>query len=193
MAVSVILQATFIDGGRPALTLLNYFQFFAGGLLLADVYLLDWEEDPPTSRHWDIFALLGWPTLVFVLHSSVGRRLLFLPLLIALFGATFRGPFTRRAFRQRWLVTIGGMCYSIYLLHYPLISMIGRVWKSLVPPIASTALYVVVTATAMVSVVLIVSGIFFVLVERPCMKRDWWKDVARRGPQVPEAPATPSA
>jgi peptidoglycan/LPS O-acetylase OafA/YrhL len=45
-------------------------------------------------------------------------------LLFALCAAALRGPATARMLRNRWITTLGGMCYSIYLLHYPMLILL---------------------------------------------------------------------
>ena len=40
----------------------NYIQFFLAGILLADVYVLDWNKSPTPRRWGDLIWLIGWPT-----------------------------------------------------------------------------------------------------------------------------------
>jgi peptidoglycan/LPS O-acetylase OafA/YrhL len=75
---------------------------------------------------WDVAGVLAWVALATVL-TLVRRPAVLFPLLACVvFCATFRGSTVRRLLSNRWLTTIGGMCYTIYLLHYPLISALGR-------------------------------------------------------------------
>lgn len=70
-----------------------------------------------------------------------------------------------RVLGNRWIATIGGMCYSIYLLHHPIVSFIGH--RTL--PLGGLAVQV----GLIVPVVLGVSTLYFVAIERPCMDRHW--------------------
>lgn len=177
MAAAVAIQAVFIDGGRLGFSLLNYLQFFAAGLLVADIYLVDWKEAPFPSKRWDVVSIFGWPALIIALHNGGGRRLLFVPLVILLFCAALKGIATRQVLRQRWIVILGGMCYSIYLVHYPVVSEMGRIFARVVPGPEVGIIRVGVHACLLLTAVLAVSVAFFILIERPCMKRDWWKDL----------------
>lgn len=170
MGVLTVVQALLIDGGRPSLSLLNFLQFFLAGLLLADIYLVDWRERPSTDRRWDMIALFGWPCLLLAWHSLWSSRLLFIPLAVLLFCAAFRGSVTQRFFRQRWIVTVGGMCYSLYLLDHQVILVVGRVARH-VAVTSSYAINLVIQSVLILPLVLAVSIVF---VERPCMDRDWW-------------------
>jgi peptidoglycan/LPS O-acetylase OafA/YrhL len=166
--------------GFPDLTLLSFFQYFLVGFLLADVYLMTWSSAPTQRRSWDVVSVLGWPALFAM--AAWGQ-----PAVIALcfpavaglvFWATFRGPVTRAVLTNRWFTTIGGMCYSIYLLHYPLMFWLGRLMRPLLG--GSFALNVVIMCVTVVPLVLLTSTILFAFVERPCMDPDWFVRLIRR-------------
>jgi len=49
------------------------------------------------------------------------------PLLAFLtFCAALRGNVVKRLFSNSWITTVGGMCNTIYLLYYPLVSALGK-------------------------------------------------------------------
>ena len=75
------------------------------------------------------------------------------------------------------------MCYSIYLLHVPLISLAGRATMRLATGDFLTDFVVQLVLLAVPTVV--VAGVFFRLVERPCMDRNWPRKfwAAVRGPK----------
>ena len=75
------------------------------------------------------------------------------------------------------VATIGGMCYSIYLLHFPLISIIGRHTITLGSTSAQW-IHLLVQTAIIVPPVLLVCGVYFALIERPCMERDWPQKLA---------------
>ena len=103
----------------------------------------------------------------------------------------WRGP--QVVLRNAWLATIGGMCYSIYLLHFPLISYVGH--KTL--PLAQgrgPLVHVLAQGIVILPVVLVVSSVYFVLIERPCMDRNWPRKLRERvrvlGRRLSGAPAS---
>jgi peptidoglycan/LPS O-acetylase OafA/YrhL len=97
---------------------------------------------------------------------------LFIALAFVLFCAGFRGTVTSRVLGTPVVATIGGMCYSIYLLHFPLISIIGRHTLS-IGSHGAQWLHLLVQTAIIVPPVLLICGIYFALIERPCMERDW--------------------
>ena len=51
-----------------------------------------------------------------------------LPILgLLTFCAAFRGPLLSRFLANKYVSTIGGMAYSIYLIHFPLMALLSRV------------------------------------------------------------------
>jgi len=73
---------------------------------------------------------------------------------------------------------IGGMCYSIYLLHYPIISLAGNIMLKFpigLPP----AVQAMVCSLVLLIPIGIISAGFFLLVERPCMDKNWYRKLLR--------------
>jgi peptidoglycan/LPS O-acetylase OafA/YrhL len=127
--------------------------------------------------------------VVVLLSQSVIGRALFLPLGAAgcLYGALY-GHHVRRWLSRPWVYIIGGMCYSIYLLHIGVISLLGPITTKLhvgTSYLTNVTIQTIVLGTA----TMIVSIVFFLLIERPCMDPDWPSKAAdalrRRARRVP--------
>jgi peptidoglycan/LPS O-acetylase OafA/YrhL len=187
------------------LNLLYFIQFFLLGFLLADLYLTQWRESSARQGWWDAVGLFGWISMMAVWVFIPEPRIIFPALALLASCAAFRGNIVRRVLSNRWLTTVGGMCYSIYLLHYPLISALGRhsIGVGSTLPFAGHLLAQVMTV---VPLLLLVSTAYFVLIERPCMNKDWPARLARRvrlahggpshrdvAPVLPETPGVGSA
>jgi peptidoglycan/LPS O-acetylase OafA/YrhL len=155
---------------RARLSILFAIQFFLMGLWLADVYVVDWNQRPASHWRWDVVSLLCWP-LIFVPGDL--QVWIFLPFLIlAVYIAAFQGVIFKRMFRNPAVTTLGGMCYTIYLFHYQLIPGVLRFsgpWRLGGGLDTYCALQLAIYAP----ILLLVSGVYFVFVERPCMARDW--------------------
>lgn len=181
IVAATALQNAFLGDsvGRAELSLLNFIQYFLLGFLFADVYLTDWLESPPRdSGWWDAVALVGWPAVLFLDLTTAAGRWVLPPLLFVLFCATFRGRAAGSVFRLRLLTTIGGMCYTIYLLHYPLMSLMSRATRHV--SAGSYGADLALQSVIIVPVLLVVSGVFFLAVERPCMDPRWVDKLRRR-------------
>jgi len=86
------------------------------------------------------------------------------------------------------ITNIGGMCYSIYLLHYPIISMFGN---TLIKHSFSKYAFINVSiySVVLLACVMGISSVFFLLIERPCMDKDWYKKFGKvRTPGFEKAP-----
>jgi peptidoglycan/LPS O-acetylase OafA/YrhL len=167
---------TIVFGGhahpRLHLSIVNYLQFFLLGFLLADLFLTDSARLQKRTFLWDGVTLCGWPLLFYALQFPNLAHWSFPVFLFVLYCATFRGVLSNRLISRPWITAIGGMCYSIYLIHYEVISAVGRVTKRFgeqLPNPAYLALQFVLVGAAIV----LVCGTYFVLLEKPCMRRDW--------------------
>ena len=166
-------QSRFLPQSGPAsLSILAYLQFFLIGFLLADVFLADWREAPQSNSYWDGVTLVGWPLLFIVLRSDVLAHWLFPFLVFLLYCAAFRGDWSRRVFSNPCITVVGGMCYSIYLIHYEVISAVGRFTKGIAESLPYWAYFSVQLALIGASI-FFVCGVYFVLLEKPCMRRNW--------------------
>jgi peptidoglycan/LPS O-acetylase OafA/YrhL len=158
------------------LSLPGYIEFFAVGFLLSDFYLVNWKERPTCSRIWDILGVPAWFFLIVSLTLDIPKSL-HAPLILFAYVCAFRGTVLNRILSYRGLTTIGGMCYSMYLLHYPVISAVGRLAQRFQLGTSFSSRYLVEFFFG-VPAVLVVTGAFFVFIERPCMDPGWITKVA---------------
>lgn len=85
---------------------------------------------------------------------------------------TTSGNFIPEIDGLRLITNIGGMCYTIYLLHFAIISFVSNPILSIQfsdNPIINIGLY----SITILSIILVVSMVFFVLIERSCMDKNW--------------------
>ncbi len=152
------------------LHVLGYMQYFLGGFLLAELFLEGLQERKTGwANLWVTLHLVGmWAATYHEVTLTIA-----LPFLtVGLFYWVFRSTVWSRLFGNLYIRTIGGMCYSIYLWHYVLISIFGRFTTKLFPT-QHYLLYFVIQALLLVPLVLFFSGLFYVFVERPCMDHQW--------------------
>ena len=149
----------------------KYLEFFVAGFLLADLFLVDWKEAPEHSLTWDGASLVGWLALVALLLWKWSTILIAPTILFAYVGA-FRGRVSSWLLSRPPITVIGGMCYSMYLLHHPVISMTGRFAQRFLWGSNFTARFTLEALIAM-PVILAVTGVYFIVLERPCMDSTW--------------------
>jgi peptidoglycan/LPS O-acetylase OafA/YrhL len=157
---------------RAGLSLLYFVQFFLAGFLLVDLYITDWRQAPTPHALGDVVGSVALAGALAVGYEQWLPGLL-LPLLVLLFyGGVFRGRLLRRALCWAPVVTIGGMCYTIYLWHYSIIAAVERGTGALSFP-GSYPLTLAIQFVPAALVVLGVATALFIGLERPCMQRDW--------------------
>jgi peptidoglycan/LPS O-acetylase OafA/YrhL len=169
------------DSPRLQVSIVNYLQFFLVGFLLADIFVTEWQDTGGQHWSWDVVGLLIGP-LVFCIDakwfSVAGPFLIFIA-----YSSVFRGIWLRWILTRPFVTLPGGMCYSIYLLHLPIMAK-SLLFSSKLFPSADHYLYFLLQLGMMTIVVGFCSTIFFLLVEQPCMKRDWpqqlWSSVHGR-------------
>jgi peptidoglycan/LPS O-acetylase OafA/YrhL len=172
IALAITVQYWLAPAPWVPLSVVGFLQFFLCGFLIADLYVTDWKSAPTRTHVWDVVTLIGWPMLGILWMQDSPNPALFIALAFVLFCAAFRGTLTSRLLGTPVIATIGGMCYTIYLLHFPLISIIGR--HTL--PLGSGQpqwVHLLVQTAIIVPPVLVVCLVYFSLIERPCMERDW--------------------
>jgi peptidoglycan/LPS O-acetylase OafA/YrhL len=161
----------------PALSRVTFFHYlplFIAGILVSDAGIPGgcW----PTGRHraWDLLGACVFATAFCIPRSWTACALPFLLGLFVVCG--FRGPLLSRLLSSAWFTCIGGMCYSIYLVHEPLIYFFGR-FTSKVMISHSIGLYAPTQAFLLGMPVLGCSAVYFLLIEKPCMNRYWPHDL----------------
>lgn len=152
-----------------------YLAFFLAGFLVCDLYITNKNWKP--TLLWDALALCLWPT---VWHMGRNFGHVVLPFVIVLlYLAAFRGRLFPALFSNRVITDIGGMCYSIYLFHFIIIYGV----KHTTSPLhigQNFWVYYGLQSMMILPVVLLFCGAFFLLVERPCMDREWPSKLWRR-------------
>lgn len=99
--------------------------------------------------------------------------------ILLLYIGLARGSLSRRILGNAWLALIGGACYSIYLVHVPLMQVTGNIAFGIFKPDSVIAAMLIALVT-LVPASIIAGMVFYVLVERPCMKHDWPQRLIRR-------------
>jgi peptidoglycan/LPS O-acetylase OafA/YrhL len=157
-------------------SLATYLQYFLCGILLCDLYLLETRDTKYLDSIFVFIAGLVLLTLIVGTEHAKSVNILLRiasPLMILGFYCTiFWNTWWRKFFSLNALTLIGGMCYTIYLLHYTVVSAVARRTAGLLQ-IADYRLFFIVQAAIILFVVLLVSSTYFLMIEKPCMKKDW--------------------
>jgi peptidoglycan/LPS O-acetylase OafA/YrhL len=161
---------------HPHYSILYYAALSLAGFLVLDLHLTRTESKP--SFLWDALVFCLGP-LVWLLGRDSGH--IVLPFVIVLlYLAAFRGRICSAIFSNSIITDIGGMCYSIYLFHFIIIYGVKHFSASLHFG-ENFWLYFALQCCLIIPVVLLFCGTFFLLIERPCMDREWPMKLWRQG------------
>jgi peptidoglycan/LPS O-acetylase OafA/YrhL len=159
-------------------SLLCQVEYFAAGFLLADFYLLEWRQASSRSLRWDVASLAGWPALVAALPDQ-RLRYAWAPLMLLICAGAFRGKVSSWLLSRKPITVIGGMCYSMYLLHFRLIFVTGHLARRFLWGSSFMERFAL-EALISIPAILLVTVVFFVVIERPCMDPAWPAKAASR-------------
>jgi len=107
-----------------ALSVLCYFGYFVAGVWVATCDAR-WPRASGTWLH-DVLGVAAAVLILWILLQARGQFLL--PVLVALLlFAALRGPLLKAVLGWWPIHCIGAMCYSIYLYHFFVVSMVGKI------------------------------------------------------------------
>ncbi len=159
----------------------QFLQYFVVGFLLCDLYMNNDKQHfyrPSNNGQKKLFTLLGMLLFagILIVHSRRNDLIytIFIPLAILLFYCIVLFiPFWNKVFSAKWISIIGGMSYTIYLIHVPIIATFGRFFVN--RGIMNNYLtYFIIQSFIWGPLILFAGSIFFYFIERPCMKKDWY-------------------
>jgi peptidoglycan/LPS O-acetylase OafA/YrhL len=161
--------------------------FFLIGFLLADLRVFQ-----QTARHvlWDIVSIVLWG-VVFLIPGSWGYG----PLAIAIAGAfasSLRAPMMRWFLSRRPIAIMGGMCYSLYLLHMLVLETFFPLTRHAM--ILKSYWADVLTQVVILMPIILAVGLgYYLLIERPCMNPKWPEELRQRMKQTTALWAKPAS
>ncbi len=160
----------------------SFFINFAMGIIACWVYLenLDWIKRK--SIFYDLVGLLSMFGLFYFYkpqHHIFNIVAFNFSLVIVLITA-FKSYLFNWIYTRKIIYTIGGMCYSIYLLHYAFFHLSVKLTKKLWINSFAYNENLLIQLLLSVPLVLLISSIFFLLFERPFMDKNWVKNFTNR-------------
>jgi peptidoglycan/LPS O-acetylase OafA/YrhL len=136
---------------------------FVLGIAAADLALNAGFAQAPRERILDLGLVAG----------------LCMPALLLVFAGAIRGKAGAALMGHPWMALIGGACYSIYLVHIPIMYPLSIVLGHVLPPASYDA--AMIQSVALLLPISLCAGLaFYVAVERPFMAADWPQRLARR-------------
>lgn len=165
-------------------SLLLYFHYFLIGFLLVDFNLMQ-KPQKKVNYFYKIIGVLLFFGVWFLQTAAVEFGLMrFVTdvfFMISVFGFYYSTLILRnyRFITHPLITNIGGMCYSIYLFHSPIIVAITPIIYKLIH-IDSIVVKITLITIILLMIIFFISSIFYLLIERPCMDKNWVKKVLNK-------------
>lgn len=151
------------------LTLLGTFPYFMIGILGADLWTSRKELFTGAKNHWyTLIGLASIPGMMFFWSEEPWKIFIFCFSIMGIGISAFRSPLFNAIWKYPWVAALGGMCYTIYLIHLPMLELITAVLKPLVVTDHFAVNYLI-KALISLPIVWVASIVAFWWVERPFM------------------------
>ncbi len=157
--------------GLSQYTFLGTMQYFFVGFILADLYL----TGDMIKIKAGFIKPLGYILLLLLalIKPNDLWRIFFYPFLMLVFYyLVLNAEFWKKIFQNKFLTSVGGMCYSIYLLHFAVISFVGM--KSFSLKSTNSYLFdILIQCVIHLPIISLICSIYYLLIEKPCMDPNW--------------------
>ena len=177
LTLSIIFSVLTHYSNFSFVSILDYLQFFLIGFLLVDLYLTV-KTEKTNSALRNIFTLASLLLIFcFNIHdfSLLYQKILWDISVLFLILILYYNVLIHKSLpilSQKIITNIGGMCYSIYLLHFAVISFFGNPLMQFSfsnNQLINSCIYTFILSLA----ILIVSTLFYLLIEQPSMDKNW--------------------
>jgi peptidoglycan/LPS O-acetylase OafA/YrhL len=157
-------------------SLLVHLGNFLTGILFALIYYK--QSNWMKQKNW-VYDLIGVFAILLLFkfykpQAYIINSMLFNLAILLLFIGVFKGKMMNYIFTRKFIYTIGGMCYSIYLIHYVILHLMLPQTVEMFNGL-SYKLQLLIQAIIHIPIVLMISIVFFILFERPFMDKDFMK------------------
>jgi peptidoglycan/LPS O-acetylase OafA/YrhL len=194
MTLGIVAAAAFLVAQVVVTRMVPYLHFtifgnlypFLIGIVLCDAAVERSPFHAAASLAYDLLFVLGfalfllsailwypWVQRVPTGLADLAMRAVSIPLLF--YGAA-RGRVARKVIGAPWIALIGGACYSIYLVHVPVMQALGNIVLKHAHA-GSAGMAILLAVVTLVPAGIFSGMIYYLLIERPCMRKDWPTDL----------------
>lgn len=156
-------------------SVLAYFVNFGTGIIFAYIYLK--YNNYFTKGKYFVYDLLTFLAFfgVFLFYKPQAlwyNNFLFNLSTLLFFTGVFKGSISNWIFTRPLIYLIGGMCYTIYLLHYALFHILIKFSSKISLGIGYWYDFIL-QFFLLFPIVMLISSIFYLSIEKPCMDKNW--------------------
>lgn len=151
-----------------------YLTNFMTGVVFAWLYIVHQNFFKKKSIIWDIIGVLATLMLFYFYKPQfkIHTNTIFNIATLGLMFGVFKGRYMNWFFTRPIIYIIGGMCYSIYLLHYAFLHLLTKFTADITIGqgyLMDLALQLMIG----LPLVMFISALFYLLIEKPCMDKHW--------------------
>lgn len=160
--------------GLSSFLLVAYLQLFVAGILVNILQIRLSLHKRLAPKCWDAIFLVVFFLLYYLdkhRESSVFATLEGICFLL-LVSSALNGEIVRQFLSRPWIFTIGGMCYTIYLIHLPILHVLAG-FMMRTTGIVKYIPGMILCMVLLLPILFVASVIFYLLVEKPCMNPRW--------------------
>lgn len=158
--ISIFLHSSDFLGPYLNKSILRYAHLFILGIYISYLYVYKIQYFKKSF----VFDIIFITSFLSIYASKIFHQIIFLDIgIFLLFLSIFKSKIFNKLFCKNIFVIVGGMCYSIYLLHYAIIHISHIFLKFL-----GTENYIFVNSIS-IFILMFISSIFYIYVEKPFM------------------------
>lgn len=139
----------------------DFMKFFVAGIFAADVY-----KNYKFKSHW--LWDLGFVLALIAFYWREYNWLMSISLFVIILSS-FHTVYLRKFLTNRLVTVIGGMCYTLYLLHYPLYHLMMMLVSEKLTFFESFEANYLFHMIVLLPISILLMSIYFLLVEKPFM------------------------
>lgn len=156
-------------------TIINYLHYFLIGYLLSDFFLDKKNQGNYSIPSVAVILLLILVVIPFdIFFSKYISEIIYITCIFLSYYFVIINNKAKFFFQNSFITIVGGMCYSIYLIHLPIIGIINITFRHL-GLFADSYFYLAFYFTVNFILILIISALYYKYIERPCMNPNWYK------------------
>ncbi len=155
-------------------SIFSYLSNFMVGVLFAKIFLTYPKFFKTKNIVYDLLGLFS----IFIIfyfykpQSLWTNNLIFNIALFAMILSAFKGIIFNYFYTRQIIYVIGGMCYTIYLLHYAFFHLLMKFSKTITQELNYGTALLIQMGIAL-TLLMVISSLFFILIEKPCMNKKW--------------------
>jgi len=181
--LSIAMRGWILTEGPYGLmaNIMGFFSHFAVGIGFAFLYLTKGNWLKNKNFIWDVIGIISFLALFVFYKPQAGffNQVAFNGAIFILFLAVFKGTVHNWFYTRPLTYLIGGMCYTVYLLHLAFFGLAVKITPKLLLFDAYSSNFYFHFIISLI-LLMIISSLFFVLIEKPCMDKEWPKKLRKR-------------